>query len=189
MGDGGVNLHGLQRLLLLLLRGLVFHGPHIVEPVGNLDENDPDVLAHGDEHFPQILHLLIFLGGVLDAGQLADPLHQVGNGGGEEPGHVGVLRRGVLNDVVKQGGLNGFRVQLQFLRHNLGHCQRMDDIGLAALALLTLVALVGVFKCGADMPQVGGGVISPDGFFQQLILFLNSHAVTPPEIRRGVPAG
>jgi len=52
-----------------------------VEPVGDLDEDHPDVLAHGDEHLPQVLHLLVFLGGVLDAGQLADAFHQVGDGG------------------------------------------------------------------------------------------------------------
>ena len=81
VGDGGVDLHSLQRLLLLLGGRLVLHGPHVVEPVGDLDEDHPDVLAHGDEHLPQVLHLLVFLGGVLDAGQLADAFHQVGDGG------------------------------------------------------------------------------------------------------------
>ena len=81
VGDGGVNLHSLQGLLLLLLRRLVFHGPHVVEPVGDLDEDHPDILAHGHEHLPEVFHLLVFLGGVLDAGQLADALHQVGDGG------------------------------------------------------------------------------------------------------------
>ena len=37
MGDGGVDLHGFQGLLLLLGRGLVLHGAHVVEPVGYLD--------------------------------------------------------------------------------------------------------------------------------------------------------
>ena len=79
--DGGIDLHGLQGLLLLLGRRLILHGAHVVEPVGDLDEDHPDVLAHGDEHLPQVLHLLVFLGGVLDAGQLADAFHQVGDGG------------------------------------------------------------------------------------------------------------
>ena len=190
VGDGGVDLHGLQGLLLLLLRGLVLHGPHIVEPVGDLDEDHPDVLAHGDEHLPEVLHLLVFLGGVLDAGELADALHQVGDGGGEEAGHVRVLGGGVFNDVVEEGGLNGLAVQLQLLRHDLGHCQGMDDIGLAALALLPGVAPVGIFKGGADVGKVRRGVVSPDGLFQVLVLLLYGHGrsprfrLAPPGFRR-----
>ena len=189
VGDGGVNLHGLQGLLLLLLRGLVFHGPHVVKTVGNLNEDDPDILAHGHEHLPEVLHLLIFLGGVLDAGQLANPLHQIGDGGGKHPGHVLVGGRGVLDDIMEQGGLNGLGVQLQLLRHNLGHGQGMDDIGLAAFALLPLVAAVRIRKSGADMIEICGGIIASDGFFQKLILFLYGHLKSPPFLAGGADRG
>ena len=121
MCDGGVDLHGLQRFLLLLGGSLILHGPHIVEPVGDLDENDPDVLTHGDEHFPEVLHLLVFLGGVLDPGQLADALHQIRHRGGGELGHVIIRGVRILNDIVKQGRLDGLGVQMQFLRHDLRH--------------------------------------------------------------------
>ena len=47
VSNGGIDLHGLKGLFLLLLRRLILHGPHIVEPVGDLDEDHPDVLAHG----------------------------------------------------------------------------------------------------------------------------------------------
>ena len=180
VGDGGVDLHGLQRLLLLLLRRLVLHGPHVVEPVGDFDEDHPDVLAHGNEHLPQVLHLLVFFGGVLDAGQLADALHQVGDGGGEEFGHLLVGGGGVLDDVVEEGGLDGLAVQPQLLRHDLGHRQGVDDIGLAALALLVLVGLPREFIGGLDMLEVRGGVVAPDGLYQIFILFLDGHDTAPP---------
>ena len=121
MCDGSVDLHGLQGFLLLLGGGLILHGPHIVEPVGDLDKDDPDVLTHGDEHFPEVLHLLIFLGGVLNPGQLADALHQIRHRGGGELGHVIIRGVRILNDIVKQGRLDGLGVQVQFLRHNLRH--------------------------------------------------------------------
>ena len=129
VGDGGVDLHGFQGFLLLLLRGLVFHGAHIVQPIGHFNEDDPDVLAHGQEHLAQVLHLLLGLGGGLDAGELADALHNVGNGGREGAGNVLVGGVGVLDGVVEQGGGNGLGVQVQLLRHDLRHSQGMGDKG------------------------------------------------------------
>ena len=129
VGNGGIDLHGLEGLLLLLLRGLVLHGAHIVEPVGDLDEDHPDVLGHGQQHFPEVLHLLLGLGGIVDPGQLADPLHQIRHRGGELLGDVLVGGGGVLNGVVEQGRLDGLGVQVQLLRHDLGHSQGMGDEG------------------------------------------------------------
>ena len=87
---------------------------------------------------------------------------------------------GVLDDVVEQGGLDGLAVQPQLLRHNLRHRQGMDDIGLAALALLLLMGLICKFKGRPKLGDVCRRVIAPNGFFQQLILFLNGHDTTPP---------
>ena len=129
VGDGGVDLQGLEGLLLLLLRGLVLHGAHIVEPVGDLDEDHPDVLGHGQQHFPEVLHLLLGLGGIVDPGQLADPLHQVRHRRGELLGDVLVGGGGILNGVVEQGGLDGLGVQVQLLGHDLGHGQGVGHKG------------------------------------------------------------
>ena len=102
---------------------------NIVQPVGDLDEDDPDVLGHGQQHFAQIFHLLLGLGGIVDPGQLADPLHQIRHRGGELLGDVLVGGGGVLNGVVEQGRLDGLGVQVQLLRHDLGHSQGMGDEG------------------------------------------------------------
>ena len=51
-GDGRVNVHRLPCLLLLLGRRHKLQRAHIVEPVRKLDDNDTDILGHGQEHFP-----------------------------------------------------------------------------------------------------------------------------------------
>ena len=65
----------------------------------------------------------------MDPGQLADPLHQIRHCGGELLGDVLVGGVGVLNGVVEQGRLDGLGVQVQLLRHDLGHSQGMGDEG------------------------------------------------------------
>ena len=86
---------------------------------------------------------------------------------------------GVLDDVVEQCCLNGLTVQFQFLRHDLGHGQRVDDIGLAAFALLPLVGLLRKLERRPDMGKIRRRIIAADGFFQMFILFLNGHARSP----------
>ena len=175
VGDGGVDLHGLKGLLLLLLRRLVLHGAHVVEPVGDLDEDDPDVLAHGHQHLPQVLHLLLLLGGVVDAGQLADALYQVGHRGREQLGQLLVGGVGILNGVMQQRRLDGLAVQMQLLRHDLGHRQGVGDEGRAVLAQLRTVQIPGELIGLADLLEIGGGVVAADGILQMLIHGLNIH--------------
>ena len=171
VGDGGVDLHGLEGLFLLLGRGLVLHGPHVVEPVRDLDEDHPDVPAHGEEHLPQVLHLLLFHGAVLHPGQLGDPVHDVGHRGAEALGDVLVGAVGVLDAVVEEGGDDGLAVQ-PHLRHDLGHLQGVGDIGGAVPAELVAVVVAGVLVGGPDLGEIRGNVVPPDGLFQVLIALL-----------------
>ena len=172
VGNGGIDLHGLEGLLLLLLRGLVLHGAHIVEPVGDFDEDHPDIFAHGHEHLPEVLHLLLLLGGIVDTGQLADALHQIRHRGREEPGDVLMGGGGILDGVVEQSRLDGLGVQMQLLRHDLGHRQRVGDEGRAVLPHLWPVGLGGELEGGPDLLEVGAGVIVADGVLQLAVALL-----------------
>ena len=42
---------------------LIFERAHVVQPVGQLDEHNADVLAHGQEHLAQRFGLLFLAGG------------------------------------------------------------------------------------------------------------------------------
>ena len=82
---------------------------------------------------------------------------------------------GILDGIVEQGGGNGLRVQMQLLRHDLSHRQRMGDEGRAVLAILTPVVLLGKFKGRTDQLKIGAGVILADSVLQTLVLLLHVH--------------
>ena len=44
------DLPGLHAVVDLFLAGNVFEGPHVVEPVGKLDDGDPDVAGRGQKN-------------------------------------------------------------------------------------------------------------------------------------------
>ena len=142
VGDGGVDLHGLAGLVPALLLGPGVAGPHIVQPVAELDDHDPHVLAHGQQHLAQVFGLLLLDAGKLDLGQLGDAVHQQGHLGPK--GRLDLLDGdgGILHHVVQQGGGDALGVHPQ-VQHQPGHRQRVADIGLAAAAAGVLVGLVG----------------------------------------------
>jgi len=49
--DGRVDVERLSRDFLLAVGRQVFQGPHVVQPVGQLDHDDPDVVDHRQHHF------------------------------------------------------------------------------------------------------------------------------------------
>ena len=110
-------------------------GAHVVEAVGELDEDDANVLRHRQEHLADVLGLDLLLGAEGDPAQLGDAV--------DEPCHLrpelraqllGGERR-VLDGVVEKGGHDGRRVQLQ-LGQDGRHLERMVDVVLTRQALL-----------------------------------------------------
>ena len=71
-----VDLERLLGLLDLLLLAQVAQGAHVVEAVGELDQDDADVFGHGHDHLAVVFGLLLFGGGEADLGQLGDAVDQ-----------------------------------------------------------------------------------------------------------------
>ena len=165
-----IDLHGLHGLGHLLCRRLIFERAHIVQPVGDLDEDNADVLAHGHEHLAQILHLLLFHCGILDAGQLGDTLDQLGHRPAEQARDLVEARIRVLQTVVQQRRGDGVGIEAD-LGHDLRHGQRMDDIGFAGFAQLLFMFFVGVFKRALYHIQIGGGRIALHRLHHGFIMF------------------
>jgi len=158
----------LQRLAGLAVGGLpadVAPGAGVVQPVGQLDDQDPDVPAHGDDHLAHGLGL----GGVavLDLVKLGDPVHQASDLVAE----LGAQRLqrvvGVLDGVVQQGGSDGGRRHPE-LGEDAGHGQRVSDVGVPALALLTPVGALGDDVGLLDQRDISPRVVGPQRAQQRL---------------------
>ena len=158
--------HHLQRLaglLRLLLRRQEAHRAHVVQPVGQLDDQHPGVAGHRDDHLADGLRLgrvaeldLVQLGDAVDevrhlvAELLAQPVQRV----------VGVLHRVVQQRRHQRGGVHA---QLGEDRRD---GQRVRDVGIAGLALLARVLRVGhlvrVLSAAPGRPSGAGcGARSP----------------------------
>ena len=157
VGDGRVDLHGLKRLIALLALGQVLEGARIVQAVGQLDEDDADILGHGHEHLAQVLKLFLLFG-VAQHTQSGDAVHQLGDRCAEFIFNLAVSKIGVLDAVMQQAGTDRVSIQAH-LNDDLGHSDRMDDIGFAVAALLAFVCLGRAFISGANLFDVGRGVL------------------------------
>ena len=122
----------------LLLRRQAVQGAHVVEPVGELDQDDPDVLGHRQQHLADVLGLLLLVAVGAELGQLGDAVDELGDLGAELLLDVGQAELGVLRDVVEERGLDGDRVDPE-LGQDLGRGDRVGDERLAGRPRLALV--------------------------------------------------
>jgi hypothetical protein len=79
MGDGGVDVHGLARDALLLDGRKEFQGAHVVEAVCELDQDDANVVDHGEKHFADVFGLARFRSHHVQAADLGDTFNEVSN--------------------------------------------------------------------------------------------------------------
>ena len=128
LGERRVDLHGLAGDALLLVRRQAVQRAHVVEPVGELDQDDPDVLGHRQEHLADVLGLLLLVAVGAEAGQLRDAVDELGDLAAEALLDVGQAVFGVLGDVVQERGLDGDRVDAE-LGEDLGRGDRVRDVG------------------------------------------------------------
>ncbi len=106
VGEWRVDLERLPRLLDLFLLPEVLDRPEVVQPVGELDDDDPVVLGHREHHLPVVLGLRLLAALEVDAGQLRDAVDEPGDLVAELGADVVERDVGVLDDVVEQGGRN-----------------------------------------------------------------------------------
>ena len=161
VGDGRVDVEGLPGDALPLLVGDVPEGAHVVEAVGELDEDDADVVHHRQEHAPEVLGLLGLLGREGDAGELGDALDDVGDFGTEELGDPVDGGEGVLDHVMEQAGGHRHGVQ-SHVDQEVGDLQGMDEVGFARVANLPLVLPGREHVRPPEQLEIGVGAIAAD---------------------------
>ena len=127
---------------LHLLARHVAQGAHVVRAVGQLDQDDAHVARHGQQHLAERLGLVFLAGVELQLVQLGQAIHQFGHRRAEALDQLGLGDAAVFHGVVQQRGHQGLRVELPF--GALGRDgDRVGDVGLAAVAQLAQVGLVG----------------------------------------------
>ena len=147
-----------------LLFGLqVLERAHVVQAVGELDDDDANVSDHREQHLADVFGLVVFAVGELDFVELGDAFDDVRDLLAEALGDVGGCDVGVFDGVVQQAGGDGGGVHFE-LGKNLRDFQWMDDVGFAGRALLVGVMLHGEDPRPADEVQVVGGAVGAYGF-------------------------
>ena len=191
VGQGGVDVDRLAGRALLLPRRHRRDRAHVVEPVGQLDDEDPQVLGHRHEHLAHRGRLLGLLGVELDPVELRDPVDDRGDVAPEVLLEVLDRDPGVLHRVVEEGGGHRDVVEPE-VGHDPGHGQRVLDVGLPRPAGL---APVGLGRQEVGPGDEGGGrlgVPGPEGGQQRGDLVCRRALVAPPgqdPIDRGHASG
>ena len=114
-----------------------------MQAVGQLDNDNADVLAHGNEHLAEGLRLLVGERFHLDLGDLGNTVHQIGHGLAEQLGYLLFGGSGVFHRIVQKGGDERFHIHVQVGQDD-GNLYRVDYERLARLALLAMVHLLGI---------------------------------------------
>ena len=126
MCERRVDLERLAGFLCLLLLAEILDRPHVVEAIGELDENDADVLRHRDDHLPIVLGLGLLTALEADPRELRDTLDEQGDVEAELRAELLDVGVGVLDDVVKESRRDRLLVEVK-LGADPGHAERVMD--------------------------------------------------------------
>ena len=132
-----------------------------MEAVGELDQDDADVVDHREQHLPEVLGLPLLAGGEPDRADLRDPFDDVGHLGPEQL--LDPVDRGqrVFDDVVEQPGGDRHDVELH-VGEEIGDRQGVDEVWLAGMADLALVFEGRKHVSPAKELHVGIWAVGPD---------------------------
>ena len=139
----------------------VLERAHVVQAVGQLDEDHAHVADHGQQHLADVFGLAVFAVGELDLVDLGDALDDVRHLVAKAGLDLLAGGWGVFDGIVQQAGGDGGGVQLH-LGENFGDFKRVDDVGLAGGARLALVVLDAKLPCLANKSNVFSGSVALD---------------------------
>ena len=106
-GERRIDLHRLLGDAQALFLGHVVQRAHVVEAVGELDQENADILGDRQQQLAQILRLLRLLRDQVELLQLGQALDQLAEIGTEQFVDLGPRRRRVLDRVVQERNRDG----------------------------------------------------------------------------------
>ena len=149
-----------------LLRQMV-QRPHVVQPVGELHQDHPDVVDHRQQHLAEVLGLPLLARRELNRSEFGDPFDHVRDVDAEQLLDPLDWRLGVFDDVVEQARGDRDDVQLH-VGELVGDLERVHQVGLAGMADLSLVLERGKDVRPPQQLDVGVRIGAPDLFDEVL---------------------
>ena len=140
VGQRSVDVEGLFGDTVALVDRQGFEGAHVVQAVGELDQNDAQVIGHGEDHLAKVLGQFFLVGPELDLADLGQTVDQFADIGAELAFDVIEGDDRVFDDIVEDGGDDRGDVELEVGQDDR-HFQRVGDVRLSGMALLGSMAL------------------------------------------------
>ena len=156
MGQRSINLERLARLLLLLLGRHKAQGAHVVQAIGEFDDQHANVARHSHHHLAHGLSRRGFAVG--DPVQLGHAIDKVCHLVAKVLPQLVQGVAGVLHGVVEQGSTEGWHRHAQ-LGKDGGHRQRMGDVGVTGATLLIPVEIRGRLVGALQGAHIRFGVV------------------------------
>ena len=144
VGNGRVYFEGFGSNAAALFGRHGIQGVHIVCAVGQLDQDDPHILRHRQQHFAEVLCLRMLLGRKRQLVELGYPFDQNRDRLAEPHFDFACGGRRVLHHVMQQRGAQCLGVKMP-AGENAGNSQWMGNIGFAAFAELAFVGAAAEF--------------------------------------------
>ena len=138
IGNRCINIHGFTRYTPAFVGWHRIQRAHIVQAVGELNDNDPNILYHCQHHFAEIFGLRLGLGAEVDLGELADSVNQFGHFFTELLDQIFLQGWCVFDHIVQYCGNDAVGIHAHFAE-NSGHGDWMADIRLTGNATLPFV--------------------------------------------------
>ncbi len=167
-GERRVDFQGLLGDTLAPFRRHVLQRAHVVQPVGELDQQHAHVVGDGEQKLAQVLGLLGLARDEVEALQLGEALDQMADVGAENLVDLRPRRRRVLDRVVQQRRRDGGVVELE-VGQDRRDLERMGKVRIARGALLLAVRLHGVDVGAVEQRLVGVGIVAADPLDQVVL--------------------
>ncbi len=135
--------------------------------IRELHHDDADVVDHGQQHLAEVLRLPFLAGRKRDRAEFRHPFDDVGDVGAEHLLDALDAGERVFDDVVEQAGGDGHDVQAH-VGEDVGDFERMDEVGFAGMADLSLVLEGGKHIGPPEQLDIGVRGGRPDLFDQIL---------------------
>ncbi len=130
-----IDIHGLARLKEAAIFAQRCKRTHVMQAVGQLNDDDADVARHSKKHLAQVERLLLVHAVDFDVSELSYAVYEVGYRLTKDCRDIGKRGLGVLDRVMQKRRAHHIRVEIEFSQNNC-HFDRMVDVHLARTTLL-----------------------------------------------------